>query len=128
MQLAKFHAVIFIRKLFALFTCFLFFLDPYPNDVIYLLVWENKKKKGRESKTMENLFDTMKGNLSRKVTVTLETLITKDVHGLWISFSIPGSGDYISRSGAWKSSLLRKRMLFTTALGRILYCKTLLNF
>lgn len=67
MQLAKLHAMIFIRKLFALFTCFLFFLGPYPKDVIYLLFWENKKKR-RESKTMENLVNIIKGKLSRKVT------------------------------------------------------------
>lgn len=40
---------------------------------------------------MENLFDIMKGNLCRKATLTLETLIAKDVHGFRISFSIPGS-------------------------------------
>lgn len=90
--------MIFIRKLFALFTCFLFFLKPYPKDGIYLLVWENKEK----SKVQQNNGKSgiMKDNLSRKVTVTLETLITKDVHGLWVSFSIPGSGDYISRSSS----------------------------
>lgn len=31
---------------------------------------------------MENLVDVVQGKLSRKVTVTLETLFTKDVHGL----------------------------------------------
>ena len=77
---------------------------------------------------MENLIDIIQGKLSRKVSVTLETPITPGVHGVWISFSLPVSVDCISKYGAWKCALLRKHVVFTAALGSILYCKTLLNF
>lgn len=81
MELAEFHAMICIRKLFGLSICFVLFLGPYPKEVTYLLVWGNRKK-GRDSKPMETLVDIIQGKLSRKVSVTLETLITKDVHGI----------------------------------------------
>ena len=42
MELAEFHARTSIRKLFGLSLCFVFFLGPYPKEVIYMLVWENK--------------------------------------------------------------------------------------
>lgn len=59
----------------------MFFLGPYPKEGVYSLVWENKEK-GRGSKPTENLVDIIQGKLSRKVSVTPETLITKDVHGM----------------------------------------------
>lgn len=68
MELAEFHAVICIRKLFGLSICFVFFLGSCWKEVIYLLVWENKKK-GRDSKPMENFVDVIQGKLSRKVSV-----------------------------------------------------------
>lgn len=78
---------------------------------------------------MENLVDIIQGKLSRKVSVTLQAVITNDVHGMWISVSLPVPVGCISKNGAWRSALLRKHILFTAALlGSVLYCKTLLNF
>ncbi|PKU42494.1 dynein heavy chain axonemal-like [Limosa lapponica baueri] len=48
---------------------------PYP-----YLIWENKKK-GRDSKPMENLVDIMPGKLSRKLDSTAEKLLERGVHG-----------------------------------------------
>lgn len=66
MELADFHAIIYIRKSFVLSICFVFFLGPYAKEVIHLLIWENKRI-GKDSKPLENLVDTLGGKLPRKV-------------------------------------------------------------
>lgn len=82
MELAEFHARICIGKLSALSICFVYFLCHYSKHYPVLAFWEHKKKR-RDSKTVENLVDIhTTSELSREVTVTLETLITKDVHGM----------------------------------------------